>query len=93
VLETAGCVGLLGIRVGTSYAAMVVQFMALGGGLGPLVPPLTALLLGSVIGVALFGSLAASAGDLVHGLHEALWISVGLLLASAWLALSHTTER
>jgi MFS transporter, DHA2 family, methylenomycin A resistance protein len=42
---------------------------------------------GSVLGVALFGSLAGSAGGLVPGLHVALIISAGLLACSAAAAL------
>lgn len=40
---------------------------------------------GSVIGVALFGSLAAGAGKLVSGLHVALAISIGLVAGVAAL--------
>ena len=43
----------------------------------------TARQTGSVIGVALFGSLAA--GGLVAGLHAALWISIALALGAAGL--------
>jgi MFS transporter, DHA2 family, methylenomycin A resistance protein len=44
----AGCLALLGIARGTSYWAVCVQLLALGAGLGLLVPPLTSALLGSV---------------------------------------------
>jgi DHA2 family methylenomycin A resistance protein-like MFS transporter len=40
---------------------------------------------GSVIGVALFGSLVAGRGHLVSGVHLALAISAGLTLAVAAL--------
>jgi len=48
VIAAAGCVGLLGIERGTSYWAMAAQLVAMGAGLGLLVPPLTSTLLGSV---------------------------------------------
>ena len=38
---------------------------------------------GSVLGVALFGSLAGQADAFMAGAHEALVISAGLLLAAA----------
>jgi DHA2 family methylenomycin A resistance protein-like MFS transporter len=43
-----GCLLLLGIESGTSYAAICVQLIAVGTGLGLLVPPLTSALLGSI---------------------------------------------
>jgi DHA2 family methylenomycin A resistance protein-like MFS transporter len=48
VLTALGCVMLLGIAPGTPYFETLVQLMIIGGGLGLLVPPLTATLLGSV---------------------------------------------
>jgi DHA2 family methylenomycin A resistance protein-like MFS transporter len=48
LVAAAGCLGLIWVGPQTPYGAMVVQFMAIGGGLGLLVPPLTATLLGSV---------------------------------------------
>jgi DHA2 family methylenomycin A resistance protein-like MFS transporter len=47
-IAAAGCVALLPIAAGTSYAALCAQLLALGAGLGLLVPPLTSTLLGSV---------------------------------------------
>ncbi|MGB6603316.1 MAG: MFS transporter [Steroidobacteraceae bacterium] len=47
-IAAAGCAGLLFIAPGTSYAAMCAQLLAMGAGLGLLVPPLTSTLLGSV---------------------------------------------
>src|ERR1700722_4791252 len=44
----AGCIALLGVAPGQSYWAIGVQLLAIGAGLGLLVPPLTATLLGSV---------------------------------------------
>jgi MFS transporter, DHA2 family, methylenomycin A resistance protein len=111
ILLAAGLGGMLIIGPGTSYAAIVVQFMAVGFGLGVIVPVVTAALLGSVdrsrsglasgtlntarqtgsvIGVGLFGSLAA--GHLVSGLRLALVISVGLALLVAGLALGLRPE-
>lgn len=47
-LQRWGAVALLGIGRETSFWAMFPQLLALGGGLGLLVPPLTSILLGSV---------------------------------------------
>ena len=47
-ISAAGCAALLWIASDTSYRAMALQLMAIGGGLGLLVPPLTSALLGSV---------------------------------------------
>jgi MFS transporter, DHA2 family, methylenomycin A resistance protein len=44
----AGALALLPIAEGTSFWAMCVQLLALGGGLGLIVPPMTSMLLGSV---------------------------------------------
>jgi DHA2 family methylenomycin A resistance protein-like MFS transporter len=103
-ISAASCLALLGIDQGTAYGSIVVQFMAMGAGLGLLVPPLTSTLLGSVdksrsgvasgvlnsmrqtgsvIGVALLGSLAGSAGGMIAGLRLALLIAAGLLACSA----------
>jgi MFS transporter, DHA2 family, methylenomycin A resistance protein len=48
VIAAAGALGPLGLAPGTRYGTIVVQLLALGGGLGLLVPPLTSSLLGSV---------------------------------------------
>ena len=48
LIASAGAVGLLIAENGTRYAFVWVQLVALGGGLGLLVPPMTAMLLGSV---------------------------------------------
>jgi MFS transporter, DHA2 family, methylenomycin A resistance protein len=48
LIVAAGCIGLVGIDRGTSYWAMCAQLLAMGAGLGLLVPPLTSTLLGSV---------------------------------------------
>jgi MFS transporter, DHA2 family, methylenomycin A resistance protein len=99
-----GCVGLLGIETETTYVKTLVQLVVIGGGLGLLVPPLTAALLGSVeksrsgiaagvlnatrqtgsvLGVALFGSLIGQQGAFMHGAHIALVISVTLFAIAA----------
>ncbi|HLI61690.1 MAG TPA: MFS transporter [Solirubrobacteraceae bacterium] len=103
-----GSLGLLGADAHTSYSALVAQLVAIGGGLGLIVPIITAALLGSVepsragvaagtlnsarqsgsvIGVAVCGSLAA--GGLVSGLHDSLWLcaAVGIVVIALapWL--------
>jgi MFS transporter, DHA2 family, methylenomycin A resistance protein len=108
-ITAAACGGLLGIAAGTRYGALGIQLLAMGAGLGLLVPPLTATLLGSVektrsglaaavlnsarqtgsvLGVSLFGSLAAHAKGFIPGLHAALGISVLLLLGTALATLA-----
>jgi DHA2 family methylenomycin A resistance protein-like MFS transporter len=78
--------------------------IAISGGLGLLVPPLTSTLLGSVekarsgiaagvlnatrqtgsvLGVALFGSLVASDSAFMIGFHQSLIISAAVLLLAA----------
>jgi DHA2 family methylenomycin A resistance protein-like MFS transporter len=100
----AGSLGLLTVAPGTSYWAIALQLVALGGGLGLLVPPLTSTLLGSVeksrsgiaagvlnstrqtgsvLGVALFGSLIGQSNAFMAGTHAALAISAALLLTAA----------
>ena len=100
-----GCAALLWTGPATGYPAMAGQQVLLGGGLGLLVPPMTALLLsgaersrsgvasgaltafrqaGSLLGVAVFGALAAG-GHFYRGLHAALWVSVAVLAASGLL--------
>ncbi len=104
-----GLIALLNAGTSTSYAAMVIQLLTIGFGLGLIVPTMTSALLGSVgparsgvasgtlnsarqigsvIGVAVYGSLLAH-GRLSSGLHLALWVSAGLALAViaiAWAA-------
>ena len=93
------CVGFLGMKEGSSYGSLCVQLIALGGGVGLLVPPLTSTLLGSVakqysgvasgvlnamrqtgsvLGVALFGSLLGASAGFMPGLKTALSISAAL---------------
>jgi DHA2 family methylenomycin A resistance protein-like MFS transporter len=47
-LAAGGCLASLGIAAGTSYWAICGQLIAMGAGLGLVVPPLTSTLLGSV---------------------------------------------
>jgi MFS transporter, DHA2 family, methylenomycin A resistance protein len=105
LIAAAGCLALLGIKEGTSYWMICVPLIAMGGGLGLLVPPMTATLLGSVeksrsgiaagvlnstrqtgsvLGVALFGSLIGGQGDaFLFGTRAALLISALLLIGAA----------
>ena len=46
IIADAGALGLLGLAAETRYWAMIAPLLALGGGLGLLVPPLTSSLLG-----------------------------------------------
>jgi MFS transporter, DHA2 family, methylenomycin A resistance protein len=103
-ISAIGCAALFGLSRETSYPALAVQLLAIGAGLGLLVPPLTSALLGSVekprsgiaagvlnatrqtgsvIGVALFGSLIARPDMFMTGMREALIICVVLLAGSA----------
>lgn len=103
-ISALGCLGLVWIEAGTSYWAIFAQMIAISGGLGLLVPPLTSTLLGSVekarsgiaagvlnatrqtgsvLGVALFGSLIASDSAFMTGLHQSLVISAAVLLIAA----------
>ena len=104
LIAAAGCIALLGIGHGTRYWAIAAQLIAMGGGLGLLVPPLTSTLLGSVekarsgvaagvlnstrqtgsvLGVALFGSLIGQNHEFLFGARVALVISALLLAAAA----------
>ncbi|QOG17303.1 MFS transporter [Bradyrhizobium sp. SEMIA] len=103
-VSALGCLGLVWIEAGTSYFAIFAQMIAISGGLGLLVPPLTSTLLGSVekarsgiaagvlnatrqtgsvLGVALFGSLVVSEATFMTGLHLSLIISAAVLLLAA----------
>lgn len=103
-ISAVGCLGLVWIEAGTSYWAIFAQMIAISGGLGLLVPPLTSILLGSVekarsgiaagvlnatrqtgsvLGVALFGSLVASDTTFMTGFHQTLMISTVVLLLAA----------
>lgn len=100
-IMAASCIGLLWIRQGSGYASLCAQLIALGGGLGLLVPPLTSTLLGSVtkhrsgiasgvlnamrqtgsvLGVALFGSLVGGSAGFIPGTHTALGAAAALTL-------------
>lgn len=99
----AGCVALIGIGRGTRYWLICTPLLAIGAGLGLLVPPLTSTLLGSVakarsgiaagvlnatrqtgsvLGVALFGSLIGRANAFIPGARESLIISTVLLMGA-----------
>ncbi|MGF6313195.1 DHA2 family methylenomycin A resistance protein-like MFS transporter [Bradyrhizobium sp. i1.8.4] len=113
-LSAAGCLALLFIGPGTSYLAICLQLLAISGGLGLLVPPLTSTLLGSaepkhagiaagvlnatrqtgsVLGVALFGSMVSRSAAFIAGLHAALVISAAVLLAAAALIWIGTSSQ
>jgi DHA2 family methylenomycin A resistance protein-like MFS transporter len=112
-LMALACLALLGSREGTSSSGIIIQFIAMGGGLGLLVPPLTSMLLGrvdksrsgiasgvlssmrqigSVLGVALFGSLI-STRQLIAGVHLSLIISIALLTIGLITMISLDTRR
>jgi DHA2 family methylenomycin A resistance protein-like MFS transporter len=107
-IAAAGCIALLDVERGSSYGQVCAQLVAMGAGLGLLVPPLTSTLLGSVekarsgvaagvlnatrqtgsvIGVALFGSLLEHKGAFMTGVHISLVISTVLFVGAAAMAL------
>jgi MFS transporter, DHA2 family, methylenomycin A resistance protein len=104
VIAGAGCLALVSVGNDTKYWEICGQLLAMGAGLGLLVPPLTSTLLGSVekarsgiaaavlnatrqtgsvIGVAVFGSLIGQANAFVLGTRESLIISTILLFGAA----------
>jgi MFS transporter, DHA2 family, methylenomycin A resistance protein len=112
-LMALACLALVSMQQGTPYAHIVLPFIALGFGLGLLVPPLTSMLLGSVdksrsgiasgvlnsmrqigsvLGVAVFGSILA-ARQTLQGLRISLVISVVLLAVSAFAILIAVDRR
>jgi len=99
----ASCVGLLWIEQGANYASLAAQLIALGAGVGLLVPPLTSTLLGSaakqysgiasgvlnamrqtgsVLGVALFGSLLGGPAGFLPGARIALLIAAAMAICA-----------
>jgi DHA2 family methylenomycin A resistance protein-like MFS transporter len=113
-IAAAGCIELTGIERDTSYAMLCIGLLAMGGGLGLLVPALTSALLGSVeknrsgiaagvlnatrqtgsvIGVALFGSLISAKEAFISGARLALIISTVLMLFAASAMLSGARHR
>jgi DHA2 family methylenomycin A resistance protein-like MFS transporter len=107
-IAAAGCIALVGVQPGTSFREICAQLVAMGAGLGLLVPPLTSTLLGSVeksrsgiaagvlnstrqtgsvVGVALFGSLLAHKAAFMTGVHLSLIISTCLFIGAAAVAL------
>jgi DHA2 family methylenomycin A resistance protein-like MFS transporter len=114
VIAAAGAAGLFIVGKQTPYVLLCAQLLALGGGLGLLVPPMTSMLLGSVdkarsgvasgvlnsarqtgsvIGVALFGTLIAKDATFMVGLRIALGLAAGLLLPSAAIAIAARSRR
>jgi MFS transporter, DHA2 family, methylenomycin A resistance protein len=115
ILAGLGCLGLSDISRDTGYWAICAQLVAMGAGLGLLVPPLTSVLLGSVdkarsgiaagvlnatrqsgsvLGVAVFGSLVGHADAFIGGARASTIISaVLLLIAAASVVLTPTSER
>ena len=107
-IAAAGCIGLLGVERGSGYWQLCAQLVAMGAGLGLLVPPLTSTLLGSVekarsgvaagvlnatrqtgsvVGVALFGSLLERKDAFITGVHISLIISTMLFIGAATVAI------
>jgi MFS transporter, DHA2 family, methylenomycin A resistance protein len=107
LLLAAGSAALLRTGAATPYLQVVAQLVAIGFGLGLIVPVITSTLLGSVdasrsgvasgtlntarqtgsvIGVALFGSLAAGHRGLASGLHVSLAICIAIALVVLVLA-------
>jgi MFS transporter, DHA2 family, methylenomycin A resistance protein len=99
-LAAAGCAGLLGVGAETPYAAMAGQLVAVGAGVGLVVPLMTSELLGSVdrsrSGLA-SGTLntmrqtgsvigVALLGALAGDLHVVLAVAGGLFVAPVLLA-------
>jgi DHA2 family methylenomycin A resistance protein-like MFS transporter len=95
-----GCAGLLIVHASTPLAALALQQLLVGGGLGIVVPQMTHALMssvdrsrsgmasgtlnttrqtGSVLGVAIFGSLVATRAHFIAGFHQVLLISLGLI--------------
>lgn len=113
-VSALGCFGLLWIAPDTRYWMICAQLIAISGGLGLLVPPLTSTLLGSVdkarsgiaagvlnatrqtgsvLGVALFGSLVAAEGAFMAGFHLSLVLSTSVLLLAAIVIGFGTPQR
>jgi DHA2 family methylenomycin A resistance protein-like MFS transporter len=107
-IAAAGCIALLGVERGSAYWQVCAQLVAMGAGLGLLVPPLTSTLLGSVeksrsgiaagvlnstrqtgsvVGVALFGSLLEGKDAFMGGVHISLVISTCLFVITAAVTL------
>jgi DHA2 family methylenomycin A resistance protein-like MFS transporter len=107
-IAAAGCITLLGVERGSAYWQVCAQLVAMGAGLGLLVPPLTSTLLGSVeksrsgiaagvlnstrqtgsvVGVALFGSLLERKDAFMGGVHISLVISTCLFVITAAVTL------
>jgi DHA2 family methylenomycin A resistance protein-like MFS transporter len=108
LIAAAGCLGLLIIASHTAYIKLCAQLLAIGGGVGLLVAPLTSILLGSVhkkhsglaagmlnstrqtgsvLGVALFGSLLGALGSFLTGARVSLFVAAVLFSAAAATAI------
>ncbi|HEY3786288.1 MAG TPA: hypothetical protein VGL55_13475 [Steroidobacteraceae bacterium] len=88
MVAAAGAIGLLGMARGTSYRALSIQLVALGAGV------LNATRqTGSVLGVALFGSLLGRGGSFLSGAHVSVAISAALLVIAAGAILSGSQVR
>ncbi|HZP75156.1 MAG TPA: MFS transporter [Pseudolabrys sp.] len=108
VIMTLGCLSMLPLIGAGSYAILFPSFIAAGGGLGLVVPPLTAALLGSVdksrsgvaagvlnssrqtgsvLGVALLGSVLSRAADMDLGMRATFLISAVALAAAVVVTL------
>lgn len=107
-VAAVACLALLALQPGASYWSLCLQLVAMGFGLGLVVPPLTSTLLGSVekarsgvasgvlnslrqtgsvLGVALFGSLVATSIGFIPGARAVLITSAALLLLGCLLVL------
>jgi DHA2 family methylenomycin A resistance protein-like MFS transporter len=105
-----GCLVLCGISADTPFAQIWWPLPLMGGGVGFVVPPMTAAELGavertqsgiasgvlnatrqagSVIGVAVCGSLVADGGHFARGTHVALYLSAALLLLALGVGLGY----
>jgi DHA2 family methylenomycin A resistance protein-like MFS transporter len=108
LIAAVGCIALMGIEHDTRYWAICLQLVAIGTGLGLLVPPLVSTLLGSVekarsgiaagvlnstrqtgsvLGVALFGSLVSQPTEFIPGARESLIISAALFICAGLVIL------
>lgn len=109
-----GCLFLIGTGINTPYGQIWWQLLAIGAGIGLVVPPMTSALLrtvecqnsgvasgvlntsrqlGSVIGVAFYGSLIANPAEFIRGMHDLLIVSAVLVLIGEGLVLMFVNSR